>query len=87
MDYGPQGFKELNAAEATACTHACMQISGSDRKTDIQTLSKFAIWRHSWFASRYFLFLSHLKLFTFTEVAKIVHRVAVYIFLAYLNIT
>ena len=38
MDYGPQGFKELNAAEATARTHACLQISGSDRKIDIQTL-------------------------------------------------
>lgn len=38
MDYGPQGFKELNTTDMTACTHACLQISGSDGKTDIQTL-------------------------------------------------
>lgn len=38
MDYGPQGFKELNTTDTTACAHACLQISGSDRETGIQTL-------------------------------------------------
>ena len=51
--------------------HTCMQISGSGRKKTFELCIKICNLETLWFASQYFFFLSHLKLFTFTEVAKL----------------